>query len=58
MSTDYDCWHESEEPVTWEIIQKTMNKNAENVKKLLFAALREIKDSTCSCREAVSMSIL
>src|SRR5512139_373764 len=29
MSTDYDCWHESEEPVTWEIIQKTMNKNAE-----------------------------
>ena len=58
MSTDYDCWHESEEPVTWEIIQKTMNKNAENVKKLLFATLREIKDSTCSCREAVGQSIL
>ena len=58
MSTDYDCWHESEEPVTWEIIQKTMNKNVENVKKLLFAALREIKESACPCREAVNLSIL
>lgn len=34
MSTDYDCWHEDEEPVTWEMIMATMHKNAHNVIRL------------------------
>ncbi len=58
MSTDYDCWHESEEPVTWEIIQKIMNNNIENVTKLLFAVIPEISDNPCPCREAVNSSTL
>ena len=41
MSTDYDTWHESEEPVTWEMIVNTMKKNVEKylqrVSVLLFA---------------------
>lgn len=35
MSTDYDCWKEGEEPVTWEIILQRMCENVGNVKKLL-----------------------
>ncbi len=35
MATDYDCWKENEEAVTWEAILKVMETNAENVKKLL-----------------------
>lgn len=35
MSTDYDCWKEDEEPVTWEEILAVFNANADNVKKLL-----------------------
>ena len=35
MSTDYDCWKEDEEPVTWEEILKVFNRNADNVKRLL-----------------------
>ena len=35
MSTDYDCWKKSEEPVTWEEIERVMQQNADNVKKLL-----------------------
>ncbi len=58
MSTDYDCWHESEEPVTWEIIQKIMNKNIANVTKLLFAVIPEISDNPCPCREVVNSSTL
>ncbi len=58
MSTDYDCWHETEEPVTWELIQKTMEKNVENVKNLLFSAVSEIDFTRCSCREAVTTSKL
>ncbi len=43
MSTDYDCWKEDEEPVTWEMILKRMHENADNVKKLLLAAIPKIK---------------
>ncbi len=48
MSTDYDCWKEGEEPVTWEMIVNIMNRNAENVKRLLLAAIGKI---TCSAQK-------
>ncbi len=35
MSTDYDCWHESEENVSMEMIYAVMKKNVANVKKLI-----------------------
>jgi 5'-methylthioadenosine phosphorylase len=35
MSTDYDCWHESEGEVTMEMIYAVMGKNVNNVKKLI-----------------------
>lgn len=40
MSTDYDCWKEDEEPVTFEMILKRMAENAENVKKLLLDVVK------------------
>jgi 5'-methylthioadenosine phosphorylase len=49
MSTDYDCWKEEEEPVTWEMIVKTMEKNAGNVKKLLQKVIPKIKHTACEC---------
>jgi 5'-methylthioadenosine phosphorylase len=50
MSTDYDCWKDDEESVTWEIIVKRMKENANNVKKLLFAVISKIKNEKCKCR--------
>jgi len=47
MSTDYDCWKEGEEPVTWEMIVAIMNKNSENVKKLLVKTIGKIKHEHC-----------
>ena len=35
MSTDYDCWKEDEEPVTWEAVLDIFSRNAEKVKRLL-----------------------
>lgn len=35
MATDYDCWKEDEEPVTFEMILERMKQNSEKVKKLL-----------------------
>ncbi|MGO9380160.1 MAG: S-methyl-5'-thioadenosine phosphorylase [Dissulfurispiraceae bacterium] len=49
MSTDYDCWKEGEEPVTWEMILSIMTKNAENVKALLLKAIPKIKNAECAC---------
>jgi len=58
MSTDYDCWHDSEEPVSWELIQKTMNRNAANVQRLLLDALPGIDFVDCACRQAAATSKL
>ncbi len=58
MSTDYDCWHESKETVTWEMIASTMKKNAENVKKLWLTAIPKIKDYKCQCREDIKTSVI
>ena len=41
MSTDYDCWKEDEEPVTWEEILAVFNANADNVKKLLVKVVED-----------------
>ncbi|MCP3921568.1 MAG: S-methyl-5'-thioadenosine phosphorylase [Desulfobacterales bacterium] len=43
MSTDYDCWKEDEEPVSWDEILKVFNQNADNVKKVLVEAIKATK---------------
>lgn len=50
MSTDYDCWKEGEVAVTWEMIVKIMQQNADNVKKLLIETIPKIDFFDCSCR--------
>lgn len=49
MSTDYDCWHEEEEPVTWEMILTTMKKNAANVITLFLSVIPKIKEYDDIC---------
>jgi 5'-methylthioadenosine phosphorylase len=51
MSTDYDCWKEGEEPVTWEMILSVMEKNTDNVKKLLLKTISKIKNTACKCKK-------
>lgn len=50
MSTDYDCWKEGEEPVTWDMILSIMKKNAENVKGLIVKTIPKINSIECVCR--------
>ena len=42
MSTDYDCWKEDEEPVSWDEILKVFTENAERVKTLLVETVTNI----------------
>ncbi len=50
MSTDYDCWHEDEEPVTWEMIVAVMKKNADNVINLFLKTIPKIADYDDGCK--------
>ncbi len=45
MSTDYDCWREGEEPVSWEAILKIFGENAEKMKKLLLRVVEKIANN-------------
>ena len=45
MSTDYDCWKEDEEPVTWEAVFEIFAQNAANMKNLLLAVLPKIGEA-------------
>jgi 5'-methylthioadenosine phosphorylase len=42
MSTDYDCWHESEEDVTVQIVMGNMKANAVNARHFAAAVLNEL----------------
>ena len=42
MSTDYDCWRSSEEPVTWEAVLKVFAENAARVTTLLKGVIPKI----------------
>ncbi|MFP4067129.1 MAG: S-methyl-5'-thioadenosine phosphorylase [Spirochaetaceae bacterium] len=42
MSTDYDCWKEDEEAVTWEAVLSIFKQNAEKMTSLLIATIPEI----------------
>ena len=58
MSTDYDCWHKTEKPVTIDMILKTMHQNAENVKKLLLATIPKINHLDCKCKEDIKTAVI
>ena len=42
MVTDYDCWKDDEEPVTWEMILERMKENSDNIKKLIIEVLPDL----------------
>jgi 5'-methylthioadenosine phosphorylase len=43
--TDYDVWHESEEPVTVEMVVRTLLRNAEVAKQAVVNAIRLLADA-------------
>lgn len=61
LVTDYDVWHESEEPVTAELIFENLRQNIKNVKNILKQAVRAIPDhpfQECACQHSLANSIV
>ena len=56
MSTDYDCWHDSE--VNIEMILGTMKENSENVKNLFINVIQKVTHTQCNCINYIKTSII
>src|SRR5436853_7428061 len=61
-ATDYDCWHESEESVTVEMVIGHLNANVTNAQRILRLIAQKIPsthaDQPCGCAQALATSIV
>lgn len=59
LATDYDCWHETEEPVTVEAILATLQKNVASAKQLLRVSVKPVAAVvTCECQRALQNAVV
>lgn len=59
LATDYDCWHETEEPVTVEAILATLRQNVALAKRLLRASVQSAAAAdACGCQQALRDAIV
>jgi 5'-methylthioadenosine phosphorylase len=59
MVTDYDCWHESHESVSVDLIVQTLMANAANAKSIIRKALPAVASGgNCSCQNALQNAII
>jgi 5'-methylthioadenosine phosphorylase len=59
LVTDYDCWHDSEESVTVEMILATLRNNVAQAKRVLRAAVPAVAGPrTCLCGSALQHAIV
>ena len=57
--TDYDVWHESEAPVTVDMVIQILNKNTQFAQDAIRNLVRNSKpERTCSCRQALASALI
>jgi 5'-methylthioadenosine phosphorylase len=58
LSTDYDVWHETEAPVTAEMVVQTILKNVETAKNAIKEVVPRVpSERGCDCATALSVAI-
>jgi 5'-methylthioadenosine phosphorylase len=60
LVTDYDCWHDSHESVTVDMVIENLNRNTESARSLIRGALRRLAgvDRQCGCGQALRYAII
>ncbi len=59
LVTDFDCWHESEEDVTIEMVIQVMQKNAETFRAIIKDAIPGLSgERYCACQEALKYAVI
>ncbi|HXX59334.1 MAG TPA: S-methyl-5'-thioadenosine phosphorylase, partial [Dehalococcoidales bacterium] len=57
--TDYDCWWEPVEPVTVEVVLRTLRENINTAREVIRLAVKRIeRERTCQCKDALQMAIV
>jgi 5'-methylthioadenosine phosphorylase len=57
--TDYDCWHTSEEPVTVDMVIRTLMKNTDAAQKAIENLVANLdNEPQCLCRSALADAII
>jgi 5'-methylthioadenosine phosphorylase len=57
--TDYDVWHESESPVTVEMIIHTLNQNTQKAQEAIRNLMRGLtSERNCECGQALSAALI
>jgi 5'-methylthioadenosine phosphorylase len=57
--TDYDSWHEANEPVTVDVILNTQHKNVDTAKRIIKLAVTRIPEKRdCECATALKTAIV
>lgn len=57
--TDYDVWHESEAPVTVDMVIQTLNKNTQAAQDAIVNLIRGLKpERTCQCGQALATALI
>ncbi len=57
--TDYDVWHESESPVTVDMVIQTLNKNTHIAQEAIHNLVRGIKsERPCQCGQALATALI
>ena len=59
LVTDYDVWHEEEEPVTVEIVVERLRTNARTARALIQRVVSALPvERSCGCRSALASAII
>lgn len=59
LSTDYDCWHETEESVTIEMILDTLKRNVQTAKAIIKETVPKIAGQrACKCVTAMKYAVI
>ena len=57
--TDYDCWHETNEPIPIDVIIKTLQHNTDTIREIIRRAVARIPDKReCDCASALRTAIV
>ncbi|RJQ38768.1 MAG: S-methyl-5'-thioadenosine phosphorylase [Dehalococcoidia bacterium] len=57
--TDYDSWHEAEEPVTIDMVLATMRRNIETAKQIIKLSVTALSaERTCQCAHALQNAVV
>ncbi len=58
LSTDYDCWHQSQEHVSVDEVLKILHQNVQLAKNIIKRAVISTEDKECACHKSLESAII